>query len=75
MPVPPHPEVCCPGPLGSGDGCRMPSTSKGAGTLSNVRNNAKSELAARVGSDHQVLELDAVQPLLIVTSAANGLID
>ena len=26
-------------------------------------------------SDHQVIELDAVQPLLIVSSAANGVID
>jgi hypothetical protein len=32
-------------------------------------------LAAPVGSDHQVIELDAVQPLLVVSSAANRIID
>jgi hypothetical protein len=32
-------------------------------------------LAPPVGSDHQVTELDAVQPLLIVSSAASRVID
>jgi hypothetical protein len=62
MPVPPHPEVCCLGPLGSGDGRRMPSTSKGQARCHVDTTTRSQNQLHRLVPTHQVLELDAVQP-------------
>jgi hypothetical protein len=67
--------------LGSGDGCRMPSTPEGQPHCQGAQRCEINRrvprcwpVASPVDSDHQVIEVDPVQPLLIVSSA-HGVID
>ena len=83
MPVKPHPEAAGPGGtwgVATAAGCRRhprgpPHRQRAQRCEVSQRVTRYWPVAPPVDSDHQVMDVDTVQPLLIVSSAAHGVID